>query len=149
MTPWIYRLLRPPARAFIRLFFRRVGTRGIENVPARGPVIFAANHPNMLMDPLLIGTVQPRSLSFLAKATLFRSPLLGRFLSACGVLPVYRRKDSAGEMTKNELTFEACFELLERGGAICLFPEGVSHPREAVLSLKTGCARIRRETTFN
>jgi glycerol-3-phosphate O-acyltransferase/dihydroxyacetone phosphate acyltransferase len=145
MTPWTYRLLRPPARALIHIFFRRIEVREAERVPARGPVLFAANHPNMLMDPLLLGTVQPRALSFLAKATLFRSALLGRALSACGVLPVYRRKDSPGEMKKNELTFEACFQSLQRGEAICIFPEGVSHPREAVLSLKTGCARIALE----
>jgi glycerol-3-phosphate O-acyltransferase/dihydroxyacetone phosphate acyltransferase len=146
MTPWLYSLLRPPARAFVHLFFRRFEVLGLENVPARGPVLFAANHPNMLMDPLLLGTSQPRLLSFLAKATLYRSRLLGKFLSACGVLPVYRRKDGPGQTGKNELTFETCFELLEHSGVICIFPEGVSHPREAVLSLKTGCARIALES---
>ncbi len=117
----------------------------MDNLPESGAVLFAANHPNMLMDPLLLGTCQPRPLSFLAKATLFRSPLLGRFLASCGVLPVYRRKDNPDDTGKNELTFEACFQLLEKGGAICIFPEGVSHPRDAVLPLKTGCARIALE----
>ncbi len=146
MVPWTYRLLRPLARALIRLFYRRIDVQGLENVPASGPVLFAANHPNMLLDPLLLGTSQPRPLSFLAKATLFKSPLFGRFLSAAGVLPVYRRKDQPDELGKNELTFEACYRLLERGGAIGIFPEGVSHDREAVLPLKTGCARIALQT---
>jgi 1-acyl-sn-glycerol-3-phosphate acyltransferase len=145
MVPATYRILRPLARGLVRLFFRRIQVRGLENVPNSGAVLFAANHPNMLMDPLLLGTCQPRPLSFLAKATLFRSRLLGRFLVSCGVLPVYRRKDNPDEAGKNELTFEACFQLLEKGGAICIFPEGVSHPRDAVLPLKTGCARIALE----
>jgi 1-acyl-sn-glycerol-3-phosphate acyltransferase len=145
MVPVTYRFLRPLARGLVRLFFRRLEVQGLANVPETGPVLFAANHPNMLMDPLLLGTSQPLPLSFLAKATLFQSPLLGRFLASCGVLPVYRRKDSPGETGKNELTFEACFRLLEKGGAICIFPEGVSHPRDAVLPLKTGCARIALE----
>ena len=146
MVPWTYRFLRPLARALVRLFYRRIDVQGLENVPASGPVILAANHPNMLLDPLLLITGQPRPLSFLAKATLFKSPLFGRFLSAVGVLPVYRRKDQPDEMGKNELTFEACYRYLERGGAIGIFPEGVSHRREAVLPLKTGCARIALES---
>ena len=141
-APATYRFLRPLARGLVRLFFRRIQVKGLDNLPESGAVLFAANHPNMLMDPLLLGTCQPRPLSFLAKATLFRSPLLGRLLASCGVLPVYRRKDNPDDTGKNELTFEACFQLLEKGGAICIFPEGVSHPREAVLPLKTGCARI-------
>lgn len=145
MAPATYRFLRPLARGLVRLFFRRIEVRGLDNLPQSGAVLFAANHPNMLMDPLLLGTCQPRALSFLAKATLFRSPLLGRFLASCGVLPVYRRKDSPDDTGKNELTFEACFQLLEKGGAVCIFPEGVSHPRDAVLPLKTGCARIALE----
>jgi 1-acyl-sn-glycerol-3-phosphate acyltransferase len=96
----------------------------------------------MLMDALLLTTKQPRVVSFLAKATLFRIPVLRWFLAACGVLPVYRRKDQPNQVGRNELTFEACTDLLEKGGAIGIFPEGVSHPREAVLPLKTGCARI-------
>jgi 1-acyl-sn-glycerol-3-phosphate acyltransferase len=96
----------------------------------------------MLMDPLLLGITQPHDLSFLAKATLFQSPLLGRFLAAHGVLPIYRRSDNPDDMGQNVVTFAACFELLEKGGAIALFPEGKSHARQAVLPLRTGCARI-------
>jgi len=145
MVPLLYRLLRPLARAIVWLFYRRLEVRGVENVPAAGPLLVAANHPNMFLDPLLLGATQPRALAFLAKATLFRSRLLGRFLAACGVLPVYRRSDSPGESAKNELTFEACHRHLERGGAIALFPEGLSHERQAVMPLKTGCARIALE----
>ncbi len=142
MVSVTYRLLLPLARTLVRLFYRRIEVRGLENVPPAGPLIFAANHPNMLMDALLLTTEQPRVVSFLAKATLFRTPVLRRFLAACGVLPVYRRKDQPDQVGRNELTFEACTDLLEKGGAIGIFPEGVSHPREAVLALKTGCARI-------
>jgi hypothetical protein len=45
-------------------------------------------------------------------------------------------------MQENVETFAACHRLLAEGGAIAIFPEGVSHDREAVLPLKTGCARI-------
>ena len=140
-----YGYLHPLARFLLRLFFHRIEVKGSHTVPTSGPVIFAANHPNMLMDALVLATSQPRKLSFLAKATLFHSPLLGRFLAMVGVLPVYRGSDNHGETGKNVLTFGACFELLENGGAVALFPEGVSHVRQAVLPLKTGCSRIALE----
>ena len=145
MSSPVYGYLLPLARSLLRLFFRRIEVKGRKEVPTLGAVIFAANHPNMLMDALVLATTQPRTLSFLAKATLFHSPWLGRFLAATGVLPVYRRSDSPDETDKNVLTFGACFELLETGGAIALFPEGVSHGRQAVLPLKTGCSRIALE----
>ena len=145
MGPPLYRLLIPLGRLLVWIFFRKVEVRGREHLPRNGPILVAANHPNMLMDALLLGTTQPRALSFLAKATLFSSPLLGRFLAAASVLPIYRRSDDPKDTGKNELTFGACYELLEKGGALAIFPEGVSHDRQAVLPLKTGCARITLE----
>ena len=145
MGPPLYRLLIPLGRLLVWIFFRKVEARGREHVPPDGPIVVASNHPNMLMDAILLGTTQTRALSFLAKATLFSSPLLGRFLAAVGVLPVYRRSDNPEETGKNVLTFAACYELLEKGGALAIFPEGVSHDRQAVLPLKTGCARITLE----
>jgi 1-acyl-sn-glycerol-3-phosphate acyltransferase len=138
----LYRLLLPVARAVVFLFHRRVAVEGAERVPREGPVVVVANHPNMLLDVLLLGTVQSRTLHFLAKATLFRNPFLARVLRASGVLPIHRRHEGPVEPGRNVDTFDACHRLLAEGGAICLFPEGVSHERNAVLPLKTGAARI-------
>jgi 1-acyl-sn-glycerol-3-phosphate acyltransferase len=138
----LYRLLRPLAKPLARLFHRRLVIEHAERVPARGPLILAANHPNMMLDVLLLAASTRRTLHFLGKATLFRNPVLGAVLRLCGVLPVHRRNESPDRMEENVSTFEACHRLLRGGGAIALFPEGVSHDREAVLPLKTGCARI-------
>ncbi len=96
----------------------------------------------MLLDVLLLGAATKRTLHFLGKATLFENPILGGILRLSGVLPVHRRKESPARMEENLETFAACHRLLFEGGAIAIFPEGVSHDREAVLPLKTGCARI-------
>ncbi|HEY7817386.1 MAG TPA: lysophospholipid acyltransferase family protein, partial [Vicinamibacteria bacterium] len=138
----LYRMLRPLARPMARLFHRRFQVEHAERLPATGPVVLAANHPNMLLDVLLLGASTTRTLHFLGKATLFENPVLGRLLRLCGVLPVHRRKESPGRMEENLETFAACHRLLSEGGAIAIFPEGVSHDRDAVLPLKTGCARI-------
>ena len=105
-------------------------------------MVLGSNHPNMLLDVLLLGASTKRTLHFLGKATLFENPILGGSFDRCGVLPVHRRKENPGRMEENLETFAACHRLLSEGGAIAIFPEGVSHDREAVLPLKTGCARI-------
>src|SRR5581483_7930023 len=79
-------------RVLLRIFFRRIEVVG--DVP-REPVIFAINHPNALVDPLFLLCFAPRPVSFLAKAPLFRLPLIGWFARALDAIPVYRRQDNA------------------------------------------------------
>lgn len=125
----------------LRLFFRRIETINVSEVPYKGPIIFVMNHPNGLIDPALVFVALPRKVSFLAKSTLFRIPLLSRLLSTVEALPVYRRIDEA-DVEQNKVTFDASHFLLKSGGAIALFPEGVSHNSPKLLPIKTGAARI-------
>jgi len=111
-------------------------------VPGKSGVIFVLNHPNGLIDPALVFTALPRRISFLAKSTLFRMPVISWILKTAEALPLYRRIDKGEDITKNNLTFEAARERLKSGGSIALFPEGVSHNSPKLLPVKTGAARI-------
>ena len=73
--PPVYRISAFFARQLARVYFRH-GTRGAKNIPPLGPVILASNHVSFL-DPPLIGAFLPRKIHFLARKTLFDSPLLG------------------------------------------------------------------------
>ena len=125
----------------VRIFFRRVVITGAEHVPATGPVMLLLNHPNSLVDPLLLLALAPRHVVFLAKEPLFRIPIIGTITRAMGSIPVYRRMDGA-DTTQNRKTFEKVWEALARGGAIALFPEGTSHSDPKMRPFKTGTARI-------
>lgn len=125
----------------LRLFFRRIETVNKSVVPESGAVIFVINHPNGLIDPALVFVALPRKISFLAKSTLFRIPVFSSLLRLVEALPVYRQIDSA-DVTKNRMTFVACHDLLQKDGAIALFPEGISHNSPTLLPIKTGAARI-------
>lgn len=128
--------------AALRLFFRRIETQNAESVPKSGPIIFVLNHPNGLIDPALVFTALPRRISFLAKSTLFRTPVIGGLLRTVEALPLYRRVDAGEDLSRNRKTFEAAATLLRRGRCIAIFPEGVSHNEPRLLPLKTGAARI-------
>lgn len=143
--PWIYPLLRGLASVILRVFYRDVSVRFEAPPPETGPVIFAANHPNTLMDPLAVGQVTKRPLHFLAKSVLFKRPFAAWLLRGMGVIPVYRRQDDPSQMDKNQQAFEACDRALAAGQAIALFPEGLSHDDLQLKPLKTGAARIALE----
>jgi glycerol-3-phosphate O-acyltransferase/dihydroxyacetone phosphate acyltransferase len=126
----------------LRLFFRRIETSRASLVPPEGPLVFVLNHPNGAIDPGLVFAALPRRISFLAKSTVFRMPVVGSVLRAFETLPLYRRVDAGADVARNQLTFAACRELLRRGRCIALFPEGVSHNSTQLLPVKTGAARI-------
>ena len=129
-------------RFAMRVYFRRVEVDGLENVPRDSPVIFVLNHPNALVDPAALLCLAPRRVSFLAKAPLFKTPVLGFLVRALDSLPVYRQQDEGQDVSRNRETFAAASELLSRGGTIGICPEGVSHDEPGLRPIKTGAARI-------
>lgn len=129
-------------RLSLRIYFKRIEVVGAEDVPREQPVIFVLNHPNALVDPVFLLCLAPRRVSFLAKAPLFRMPVLGFLVKAMDSLPVYRRQDEGVDVSKNNETFDAARRLLARGGTIGICPEGVSHDEPGLKPIKTGAARI-------
>src|SRR5919206_3887069 len=138
----IRRVIVALLRFALRIYFRRIEVTGLEHVPLETPVIFVLNHPNALVDPVFLLCLAPRRVSFLAKAPLFRMPVIGYLVKAMDSLPVYRRQDEGQDVTKNQETFIAARKLLARGGTIGICPEGVSHDEPGLRPLKTGAARI-------
>jgi glycerol-3-phosphate O-acyltransferase / dihydroxyacetone phosphate acyltransferase len=107
-----------------------------------GPVLVVANHPNALLDPLIIFRITGRVARPLAKEPLFKHPLIGPVLKALGGLPVYRKQDHPDQMHQNERTFDAAVAALHEGHAVQIYPEGQSHSQPHLTPLKTGAARI-------
>ncbi|PWT96362.1 MAG: hypothetical protein C5B55_00095 [Blastocatellia bacterium] len=138
----IRRIIVAVVRFALRIYFKQIEIVGLENVSLESPVIFVLNHPNALVDPVFLLCLAPRRVSFLAKAPLFRMPVLGFFVRAMDSLPVYRRQDEGEDVSKNEETFIAARKLLARGGTIGICPEGVSHDAPGLKPIKTGAARI-------
>ncbi|MBK9090008.1 MAG: 1-acyl-sn-glycerol-3-phosphate acyltransferase [Holophagales bacterium] len=130
------------SRLVLRVFYRRIEAAGLERVPSAGPTILVLNHPNGLMDPLLLLCLSPRPVSFLAKSPLFSMPFVSIFVKAFGSIPVYRPQDADADVRRNRETFAKARDLLKRGGVLALFPEGISHDEPRLMPLKSGAARI-------
>lgn len=132
-------LIRGAVAAAVAVFYR-LERRG-PDVPDGG-VIIAANHPNSLVDPLVLYRTAGRNARPLAKAPLFEKRVIGRLIRSLGGIPVHRRQDDPARMDCNEDTFRAAIDVLRAGEAIQIFPEGRSHSDPALSPLRTGAARI-------
>lgn len=134
-------------------FYRRTALAGGGEIPAQGPVLLVANHPNALIDPIVVANVvrdatawggsagTARPVRMLAKAPLFDMPGVSLLVKAAGALPVYRTKDGA-DTAQNQATFRAVSDALVGGSAVLIFPEGISHDEPQLQKLKTGAARM-------
>ena len=138
----IRRLIVALVKVALRIYFQRIEVTGLEHVPLNTPVIFVMNHPNALVDPVFLLCLTPRRVSFLAKAPLFRMPVIGYLVKKMDSLPVYRQQDEGSDTRKNQETFIAARKLLASGGTIGICPEGVSHDAPGLKPIKTGAARI-------
>ncbi len=129
-------------RLIVLTFFREIVIKGQDNLPHSGPVIFTPNHPNALIDPLLLLYLPPQyRIRFVAKAPLFKIPLLGWLMRQIGAIPVVRRLDVKGNVDY-ETFFASCVGTLAAGESIAIFPEGRSLPQPYMTSLRTGAARL-------
>jgi 1-acyl-sn-glycerol-3-phosphate acyltransferase len=144
-SPVLYRVVRRVIGTALGFYFRRIERFHSERAPASGPVLFASNHPNSLTDAFVIAHCVPRKVNFVATVQLFRLEPVRWFLTQCGVIPINRTKDDPRAMRSVLETFEACFRVLERGEAIAIFPEGITHDDPQLKAVKTGTARMALE----
>jgi 1-acyl-sn-glycerol-3-phosphate acyltransferase len=145
MDTKLYQLMRGVLGLALGFYFRRIERFHAERVPRTGPILLTSNHPNSVIDPFVIGAALPRKVNFMATVQLFRFAPLKWLLLRCGVIPVNRLKDDPKGMRSVMDTFEAVYRVLERGEAVALFPEGITHDDPQLKEVKTGAARMALE----
>ncbi|HSE96223.1 MAG TPA: lysophospholipid acyltransferase family protein [Methylomirabilota bacterium] len=111
----LYAIVRPIVYGLLRLLFRYRAV-GVAHVPAAGAVLLASNHASLL-DPPIVGAAVPRPLHFMAKAELFRVPLLGALIRRLNAHPVIREGGDTAAL-------RLALRLLREGHALLVFPEG-------------------------
>lgn len=138
VNPGVYLLVRVLLQPFFHIYLRmrRIGR---EHIPAKGPVIIAANHRSFL-DPFMIGTMVRRPIFYMAKRELFEyHPLLAWVLGALGAFPVDRGAGDADSI-------ETAKTILARGDVVLVFPEGTRIRPGALGKPKRGVGRLALES---
>lgn len=130
-------------RAIIRLYFRAIERIGEPPGPEVRGRLIAANHENALIDPIVVLTAAGCPVAPIAKATLWKVPVLRWLLDAAGAVPIVRRRDEPGKDARaNDDTFAAIARHLAGGGNVLIFPEGTSHSGPRLVPLRSGAARM-------
>ena len=139
-----FRLTKKYVRFTFKRFYSKHIILGSENIPAQGPVIFAPNHLNALMDALAVHSATPDNYStiFLARSDMFRKKIVADFLTFAKIMPAFRIRDGFEHLGKNNEVFEKCVEVLERGNTMGIMPEGNQELENRIRPLVKGIFRV-------
>ncbi len=144
-----YKRIRRINRALMETWFREISLVDIDTLPDEGGILFTTWHPGGMIDPMLMMAALPGSLTFAAKHTLFKTPILGRIIRTAGAKPVHRVQDTTStdnvgnqRSAKNSNLIESLGDAVATGGRVAIFPEGVTHLESHPVRLRTGAARI-------
>ncbi|NYG57618.1 1-acyl-sn-glycerol-3-phosphate acyltransferase [Nocardioides daedukensis] len=136
----LYEVLHAAVPPVARAVWRPT-VEGVENVPMTGPVLLASNHLSFV-DSVVIPIIAPRKVAFLAKAEYFTGPGLKGKLSKAwfeglGMVPVDRTDTRAA---LNSL--DIALDILGRGGAFGIYPEGTRSRDGRLYRGRTGVAQL-------
>ncbi len=123
-------------------YIKKIKVEGKEHIPKKGAVLFTVNHPNALIDPLLVATTNRRIQHFLVRAASFKNPTIKKLLATLNLMPIYRIRDGVKELAKNEAIFNQCFSILKKGQSLMIFPEGSHNIKRTVRPISKGFTRI-------
>lgn len=137
-----YNLLRYYVDFTLKLSYRNIRYVGLDKVPQDGSVIYAPNHTNALMDALVILAMDRKPKVFVARADIFRRPLLAKIFTFLKIMPIMRIRDGFDEVKKNNQTIEKAVDVLLDKVPFCIFPEGQHQAKYSSLPLSKGIFRI-------
>ena len=138
----IYSFLKVLIKLALKVYFRKIHIKGLENIPKEGPLLIVANHPSSFLDPICIALFTKHKISFLAKGSMFENKIIRSILTGLNMIPIYRAQDNPRMLGKNHQVFKSCYKKLANKGVILIFPEGTSESERKLRKIKTGASRI-------
>ena len=127
------------------LFYRRMEVSGLENIPKNKPVIFASNHTNALIDPLVITYFSGKQHYFMTRGDVFSMKIIDKLFRSWRMLPLFRMKDGIETLSRNEAEMEFVTNQLADGQSMIIFPEGSHFWQREIKPLKKGLVRMAYE----
>ncbi|MCT4581824.1 MAG: 1-acyl-sn-glycerol-3-phosphate acyltransferase [Flavobacteriales bacterium] len=127
----------------INTFYRKHEAHKIETVPyGEKPILFATNHQNAFLDPILTTVSGKHNTYYLTRADIFQKPFLNWLFRSIYMLPIYRQRDGGNTVERNQPTFNECYDLLKKNNIIIIYPEGNHNGQKSLRPLKKGLVRI-------
>jgi 1-acyl-sn-glycerol-3-phosphate acyltransferase len=107
---------------------------GANNVPKKGPFLVVSNHASNY-DPLILSCAMGRPMAYMAKAELFKVPVLNTAVRLYGAYPVKRGQTGSSSI-------KSALEYLANGWGAAVFLDGTRTPTGRILQPKSGAALV-------
>lgn len=130
---WFWWLSQGMSRLLANMFWK-FRVFGLENLPREGGVLLASNHQSVL-DPVLVASVLPREMHFMARRTLFKNPIFRAIIVRYNAFAIER--DSADVKGVKE-----AIRRLEAGSILLVFPEGTRTGDGTIGRMKPGIGML-------
>ena len=137
-----YQIIKLFALLAMKLFCPFLVIANKEALDKNGPALLIANHPNSFLDAIIIGLQCKQPIHFLARGDAFRKNWHRKILRLLHMLPVYRQRDGHENLHLTDASFRAAHQLLEKGGIVLIFIEGICVNKHPLQPFKKGAARI-------
>ena len=113
------------------------------------PIIYAPNHQNALIDPLVIALSRKGQTVFLARGDIFNTKIVAQLLYMIKMLPVFRIRDGFDQLHKNQAIFDKTMDVIASGNGLGVFPEANHAGYRRLRMLKKGISRMAFQTELH
>ena len=138
----LYFLLKIYSRLAIKIYCRNILLRNKQVLRYNGPLLLAVNHPNSVLDAVILDTLFHRPVYSLARGDSFKKKWIAVILRALKILPVYREREGKEQLHRNYDTFDTCLEIFKKNGTVLIFTEALCENEWHLRPLKKGTARL-------
>lgn len=139
-----YSIIKIITRFSLLFFFRRKIVCGTSLKELSGPAVIAANHPDSLLDAVVIGQCCAQQVHFTIRSDMFNNKLFNILLSRLNGIPVYRLSEEKNKLRKNFDTIDRCKEILKNNGIIIIFAEGQTLHDWNIKPIKSAISKVVR-----
>jgi 1-acyl-sn-glycerol-3-phosphate acyltransferase len=129
-------------RVALYIFCKKIEVINRLRFADKGPVLVVANHPNSFLDAIIIGSIFNEKIHFLARGDAFKHKKHRFFLKMLNMIPIYRLSEGKENLHLNEYAFAESTRILQSGGIVLIFIEGICKNSHILQPFKRGAARI-------
>lgn len=137
-----YSILKPYVDFLIKCSYNKILRVGKEKMPKDGAIILAPNHTNTLMDALVVLSADKSRKVFVARADIFRIPILQKIFTFFKIMPIMRMRDGFRAVKQNQEIIDKAVDVLKDKVPFCIFPEGTHQAKYSMLPISKGIFKI-------
>ena len=141
-SDWFYTFLKIFVDWSVVSSYRKYQVTGQENIPTDGSVIWAANHTNALMDPMVLLSTSKCRKVFVARADIFKKNWARKALTFLRMMPIYRIRDGINAVKHNDEAIAQATGVILDGVPFVIYPEATHRAKHSLLKLSKGIFHI-------